>query len=67
MKDDARDIEFPGQAVGVSLFFEQMRGYFDSALEGQVLSAATGQQAVTFDAVSQALSAGGPARPDHPG
>ena len=59
MKDDARDIEFPGQAVGVSFFFEQMRGYFDSALEGQVLSAATGQQAVTFDAVTQALAAQG--------
>ncbi len=59
VKDDARDIEFPGQSFGVSFFFEQMRGYFDSALEGQVLSAATGQQAVTFDAVTQALAAQG--------
>ena len=59
MKDDARDIEFPGQAVGRAFFFEQMRGYFDSALEGQVLSAATGQQAVTFDTVTQALAAQG--------
>ena len=59
VKDDARDIEAPGQAVGVSFFFEQMRGYFDSALEGQVLAATTGQQAVTFDAVTQALAAQG--------
>ena len=59
MKDDARDIEAPGQAFGVSFFFEQMRGYFDSALEGQVLAAATGQQVVTFDTVTEALAAQG--------
>ena len=59
MKNDARDIEAPGQAFGVSFFFEQMRGYFDSALEGQVLAAATGQQVVTFDTVTEALAAQG--------
>ncbi|HKI19098.1 MAG TPA: hypothetical protein VKA15_14520, partial [Isosphaeraceae bacterium] len=59
MKDDARDIEDPGQAVGVSFFFEQMRGYFESELEGQVLEAATGQPSITFDAVTEALGAQG--------
>ena len=59
MKNDARDIEAPGQTFGVSFFFEQMRGYFDSALEGQVLAAATGQQVVTFDTVTEALAAQG--------
>ena len=59
MKDDARDIEFPGQAVGVVVLLRADARLFRQALEGQVLSAATGQQAVTFDAVTQALAAQG--------
>src|SRR5207248_656753 len=56
LRNQAFNIPYPGQIVSTALFFEVFRGFFESALEGQVVSLATGQSAVAITEVFDAMA-----------
>ncbi|QSA98735.1 discoidin domain-containing protein [Methylococcus sp. EFPC2] len=50
-KNDVLALPLPGQAENAAFFFEMFRGYLESVLEGKVLTALTGQTALSVGSI----------------
>ena len=59
VKNDARDVPAPGQVVSTALFFEMMRGLFESNLEGQIVAEATGRSPISIAEIFDQLQGSG--------
>ena len=56
-KNDLRAVPAPGQVANTHLFFEFMRGLFESTLEGEIVAKVTGQPATSIAEIFNQKSA----------
>ncbi len=56
VKNDTRDVSPPGQATDSTYFFEIIRGFMESTLEGEVVTDATGQTGISYTTVFNELA-----------